>query len=295
MTMNRFGYDLAVAYRIYPKMSAARPPVFAEDKFKLAELCLKSFKDSLGGLRVKLWVLLNNCPPAYEALFTQLWPAEDLVLVRFPGVAPGTTLHEQFRILTEQTDAEIVYFAEDDYFYLPGQFQQAVNFLKQNPDADFATPYDHPDLHSTDLHNRQRETREFGGKTWSSCVSTTHTFLAKRTVLIETQRLFIGLFQAFQGQTIPDLTMWMALTKKRVFNPINFICWLVSHRFWAGSIFLAWYYCWRQILFGRRLTLWIPQPSIATHMVARLQAPGIDWQKEFQEQMAGTPPEAPKN
>jgi hypothetical protein len=48
-------------------------------------------------------------------------------------------------------------------------------------------------------------------------------------------------------------------------------------------------------LFGRRLTLWIPQPSIATHMVARLQAPGIDWQKEFQEQMAGTPPEAPKN
>ena len=104
-----------------------------------------------------MWVLLNNCPPAYEALFTQLWSSEDLVLVRFPGVAAGTTLHEQFRILVEQTDAEIVYFAEDDYFYLPGQFQQAVNFLKQNPDADFATPYDHPDLHSTDLHNHQRD------------------------------------------------------------------------------------------------------------------------------------------
>jgi len=127
--MSQFSYDLAVAYRINPKMSAHPPPIFAEDKFKLAELCLKSFKNSLGGLRVKVWALLNNCPPEYEAMFKKLWLAEDLALVRFPGVAAGTTLHEQSRILAEQTDAEIAYFAEDDYFYLPGQFQQAVNFL----------------------------------------------------------------------------------------------------------------------------------------------------------------------
>ena len=284
--MSQFSYDLAVAYRINPKMSAHRPPVFAEDKFKLAELCLKSFKDSLGGLRVKVWALLNNCPPEYEAIFTKLWPEEDLVLVRFPGVAAGKTLHEQSRILAEQTDAEIVYFAEDDYFYLPGQFQQAVNFLKQNPDADFATPYDHPDLYSTDLHNHLRETREFGGRKWSFCISTTHTFLAKRPALIESQQLFLKLFRDFEGRTSPDLAMWMALTKKRVFNPVKFFRWSVSHRYWAGSIFLAWHHCWRQILFGRRFTLWTPQPSIATHMVARLQAPGIDWQNEFEAQLA---------
>ena len=200
--MSQFGYDLAVAYRINPKMSAP-PPVFAEDKFKLARLCLKSFKNSLGGLRVKLWALLNNCPPDYEAMFTQLWPAQDLVLVRFPGVAARTTLHEQFRILAEQTDAEIVYVAEDDYFYLPGQFQQAVNFLKQNPDADFATPYDHPDLHSTDLHNHPRETREFGGRTWSACLSTTHTFLARRAVLIEIRALYRSYFKIFRGEPVP--------------------------------------------------------------------------------------------
>src|SRR5271170_2198357 len=80
--MSQFGYDLAVAYRIYPKMSASRPPIFAEDKFKLAELCFRSFKGSLGNLKVKLWVLLNHCPPEYEKMFTQSWPAEDLVLVR---------------------------------------------------------------------------------------------------------------------------------------------------------------------------------------------------------------------
>jgi len=286
MTMRQFSYDVAVAYRINPKMSAYRPPVFAEDKFKLAELCLKSFKDSLDGLRVKLWVLLNNCPPDYETLFKRLWAAEDLVLVRYPGVPAGTTLHEQFRILMEQTDAEIAYFAEDDYFYLPGQFHLAVDFLRQNPDADFVTPYDHPDQHVTDLHNLFHETRTFGCKTWSSSVSATHTFLAQRTALIENRKLFLKLFRDFQGRASPDLAMWMALTKKRVFNPVKFFRWSLSHRYWAGSIFLAWYHCWRQILFGRRFTLWTPQPSIATHMVAKLQAPGIDWRKEFEARMA---------
>ena len=181
-------------------------------------------------------------------------------------------------------------------FISPGQFQQAVNFLKQNPDADFATPYDHPDLYSTDLHNHPRETREFGGRKWSFCISTTHTFLAKRTALIESRELFLKLFQDFQGRTSPDLAMWMALTKKRVFNPVKFFRWSVSRRwFWAGSIFLSWYFCWRQILFGRRYTLWSPHPCIATHMVAGSEAPGIEWQKEFQRQMASVPPEALKD
>jgi hypothetical protein len=284
--MSQFSYDLAVAYRIYPKASASRPPIFAEDKFKLAELCLKSFKKSLGALRVKLWVLLNNCPPEYEDIFTKYWPAEDLVLVRYPGVPASTTLHEQSRILAEQTDAEIVFLSEDDYFHLPGQFQLAVNFLKQNPDADFATPYDHLDNHTTDLHRLSVETREFCGKKWRSSISTTHTFLAKRNALVESQKLFQKLHQKFHGRVSPDLAMWMALTKKRVFNPMKFVKWSVAKRYWAGSIFLAWYYCWRQILFGRRFTLWTPYPSIATHMVAGLEAPGIDWQKEFQAQMA---------
>ena len=296
MTMSQFSYDLAAAYRICPKMSASRPPIFAEDKFKLAEFCLKSYKNSLGGLRVKLWVLLNDCPPVYESIFTKLWAPEDLVLLRYPGVGAGITLHEQARILMEQTDAEIVHFAEDDYFYLPGQCQLAVDFLKQNPDADFVAPYESSDIYTADLHNMSFEKRVFGGKDWSSCISATHTFLARRAALIECQGLLHGLFRAYKERGIPDLAMWMALTKKRIFNPIKFIWWSVSHRwFWAGSIFLSWYFCWRQILFGRRYSLWSPHPCIATHMVAGLEAPGIEWQKEFQRQMAGIAPEALKD
>jgi hypothetical protein len=287
MIMSQFSYDLAVAYRIYPRPSASRPPLFAEDKLKLAEFCLTSFKKSLGGLRVKLWVLLNDCPPDFEAIFTSRFAPEDLVLVRYPGVGPGITLQEQFRILLEQTDAEFVEFAEDDYFYLPGHLEMAVNFLKQNPDADFIAPYESSDFYTADLPHLTFATREFSGKKWSSCISATHSFMARRSSLLECRSLFERLFADRKGKTVPDLAMWMALTKKRIFNPVKFIWWSLSHRwFWAGSMVLSWYHCWRQILFGRRFTLWSPHPCLANHMVAGLEAPGVDWQKEFQKQTA---------
>jgi len=279
--MNEFKHDLAVAYRIYPKVSSHPPPVFADDKLKLARLCLNSFKASLGNLRVKMWVLLDDCPPIYEEMFSRLWALDDLVWRRYPGVKDAATFREQVRILMEQTDSEMVYLAEDDYFYLPDQFPLAVNFLKHNPDAHFVSPYDHPDIYTTELHKLPRETRVVDGKNWNSCFSTTHTFLTRRDTLRECKWVFLAPY----GRVSPDLAKWMALTKRRVFNPIAFARWAVTCRFWAGSIFLAWYYCWRQILFGKKYTLWVPHPSIANHMVAGMEAPGIDWQKEFDERL----------
>jgi hypothetical protein len=161
----------------------------------------------------------------------------------------------------------------------------AVDFLKQNPDADFTTCYEHPDLYTTDLHRFAHQTREFGGRKWSSSMSTTHAFLARRSALIEIHWIFQKLFRAFRGKTSPDLGMWMALTKKRVYNPMKVVSWVVPHWHWGGSILCAWYFCWRQILFGRRYTLWTPHPSMATHMVASQLAPGIDWHNEFQRQI----------
>jgi hypothetical protein len=288
--MSQYKYDVSVAYRIYPKINQSRhfPPIFPKDKLKLSEFCLQSFKSSLGGLRVKLWVLLDNCPPAYEAIFTKLWAPGDLVLLRYPGVGDGNTLREQCRILMEQTDAEMIYFAEDDYFYLPGQFPLAVDFLRQHPDADFVAPYESSDYYTADLHNFPRKTREFGKKKWNICVSTTHTFLSRRETLIQSHKVFLTSF----GKLSPDLAKWMALTKKRVLNPFKFIRWLVPHRFWAGSMALSWLFCWRQILFGRRYTLWSPHTAIATHMGTGVESPGVDWPKEFQKQLMNNPTEA---
>ena len=296
--MKPFSYDLAVAYRIYPKVSTGRfpPPVFSDDKLKLAEFCLQSYKNSLGQLHVKMWVILNACPPEYEAMVKRVWGEEHLVVLHYPGVGPGTTVREQLRILTEQTDAEIVHFGEDDYFYLPDQMPLAVEFFRQTPEADFIAPYEGGELFKSDLNKMQFKQKHFCGKVWHSCIAATHTFMARRSSLLESQSMIHRLYVARKGGTIPDLGMWMALTKKRIFNPFKFLQWTLTHRwFWAGSIFLSWYYCWRQILFGRRYTLWLPQTCIANHMGVGLEAGGIDWQKEFQRQLASHPLGGKKN
>jgi hypothetical protein len=284
--MKEPGYDVAVTWRVYPKVSASSPPpIFGDDKLKLSELCLRSFKDSIGDLRVKLWAVLNSCPPEYEEMFYRVWGKENLVIVRLPGVPASASLYEAIQILTRQADAEVIFLACDDYFYLPGQFRAAVNFIRQNPDADFVTVYDHLELHTTDLHRLQCETRKAGDRTWMTCVSTTDTYMTTRKTLTELHPFFLRLKKSFASGHWPDLGTWMALTKKRVFNPFKLVQWSFNRRYWAFSIVLGWVYCWRQVLFGRRYKLWGPQPSIATHMVAGLEAPGIDWQKEFERQL----------
>ena len=65
-------YDVAVAYRIYPKISK-KPAIFSNDKYKLGEFCLKSFKNSLGSLKVKIIAILDNCPSNYEYLFNRMF------------------------------------------------------------------------------------------------------------------------------------------------------------------------------------------------------------------------------
>jgi hypothetical protein len=212
-------------------------------------------------------------------MFSQLWPAEDLVFKRFPGVGDQTTFREQARILMEQTDAEIVYLAEDDYFYLPNEFPLAVDFLRKNPGVDFISPYYHPDIYTTALHKLPPELKIADGKTWQSCMSTTHTFLTTRETLKKSSQVVLASY----GKVSPDLSKWMALTKRRVFNPVFFVRSVFTCPFWAGSVFYAWRYLWRQILFGQKFSLWIPKPTIATHMVAGLEAPGVDWKKIFDE------------
>jgi hypothetical protein len=76
-----------------------------------------------------------------------------------------------------------------------------------------------------------------------------------------------------------DLGLWMALTKLRVFNPWCCIRGFGDGKFIPGSQALAWWHAWRYILSGRRLTLWAPIPTLATHMERRSAAPGVDWEQ----------------
>ncbi|MGZ4928653.1 MAG: glycosyltransferase family 2 protein [Halobacteriota archaeon] len=270
-------YDAAVAYRIYPKVSKV-PPVFPDDKHKLSELCLKTFKDSLGSLKVKMFVLLDNCPPSYEALFKRYFDEHDLELVRLNGVGNRATFDMQINILLDQNFSEIIYFAEDDYLYLPNQFERMVKFLQEEEQVDFVSPYDHLDYYVLDLHNQKSFIKFYEGKHWRTAASTCLTFLTTKTKLEKTQHVF----QSYVNGN-DDVSVWISLTKQKLFNPLVILKYYRTNGQFFGIILQAWKFCWRQILFGKRWNLWVPIPSIATHLDSNYLAPTFTWLTKYTE------------
>jgi len=264
--------DLAVAYRIYPGASKT-PAFFPTDKLKLSELCLYSFKRALGDLRVKIWALLDGCPPEYELLFRRVFPNDGLEIVSLNGVGNRATFSLQIDLLTQQTEARYVYFAEDDYFYFPDALVKMIAFLRENPDVNFLTPYDHPDSYYTSSRFERHLVRPYGERYWRTASSTCLTFLTSREDLLRTAAMF-RTYSSRNG----DCALWLALTQKlTLLNP--YIHWhdVGRVKIWAKT----WIWGFWRILFGKRYRLWAPLPALATHMESTCLAPLIDWHDVF--------------
>ncbi len=282
--MNRC--DLAIAYRTYPKV--AKPALglpFSDDKLRLSEVCLRSFKESLGGLRVKIWAVLDGCPAEYQDLFKKYFAADDLVLVPTGSVGNRATFGRQIDILLAQQESDLVYFAEDDYFYLPGQFPRMVEFLRSHNDVDFVTAYDHRDCYTLDLHRFPKILRVSGNHHWRTAASTCLTFLARKEALRRCEPVFRS-----YGRRNDDCSLWLSLTKHSLFNPARFLRYAHRQPLFARTIAKAWFYGWKQILFGRRRRLWVPVPGMATHLDSQALSPGIDWPALMKSQKARVGP-----
>jgi len=264
--------DLAVAYRIYPGVSKS-PAFFTTDKFRLSKMCLQSFKRAVGGLRVKVWALLDGCPPEYEALFRETLQGCDLEIVSLNKVGNLATFSRQIDLLTGQAEAPYVYFAEDDYLYFSDALEKMVTFMRENPDADFVTPYDHPDSYYTSSRFERHLVKPCGDRYWRTASSTCLTFLTSRETLIHTA----AMFKTYSAGNM-DCSLWLALTQKfALANPQVHWCDLLHVKIWAKT----WIRGYSRIMFGRKYRLWVPLPTLATHMESTGLAPLIDWQYEF--------------
>ena len=270
--MRETPFDVAIAYRIYPGVSKM-PVVFQQDKLRLAELCLRSLAGALDGVRAKLWVLLDGCPPEYEALFRRYFAPEQLEFVPLGGVGNLATFEMQIDLLLRQRDAEAVFFAEDDYFYAPGAFREMLGFLRAHPDVDFVSPYDHSDYYSEAGHHHPNFIRVFGGRHWRTANSTCLTFLTTRRTLERTQRVF-----RTYGRNNHDMSLWLSLTKYVVREPGMLLRLMRTDRVMFKLAVKAWLHAARETLLGKRWSLWVPVPSVATHMESTCLAPAVDWQ-----------------
>lgn len=266
--------SLAVAYRIYPGI-AKDLPVHKDDKYKLSELCLHSFKRSLTGIDYKIWAILDNCPKEYVELFKQYFSEDQLEIIEMPGVGNPDTFRRQVEILLGQSHSDNCYFAEDDYFYLDDSFADMISFLNSSSDVDFLTPYDHPDYYHHSIHRRKCEVRYHEKKYWRSAPTTCMTFLCTKNTLLKARSILLS-----YAKKNYDTSMWMSITKARVFDPIFYLS-ALGNLFHARVAAKLWLYGSYQNLFSKKYKLWSPIPSIATHMVDSNLAPTIDWHTKF--------------
>jgi len=264
--------DLAIAYRIYPGVSKV-PAVFADDKFTLSTLCLQSFKKALGSLKIKMWVLLDGCPSIYEDLFREYFSDQELTILKLDKVGNLPSFSVQIDILATQTDSELVYFAEDDYFYFPDALVKMVEFARNNSDADFVTPYDHSDFYDQSQGLEGHLIRPFGDRHWRTAPGSCLIFLAKRDALIAIR----DTFETYHKRN-DDGSLWLSIVQKgRLLDPRLQWRTSVRRKLWLKT----WFFGYKQILFRRYRKVWVAIPSIATHMESPCLAPVVDWYAEF--------------
>lgn len=283
-------YDLAIAYRIYPKVS--KPALglpFSDDKLRLSEICLRSFKESLGTLRVKIWAILDGCPEEYAALFTRYFDSHNLELIRLPAAGNQATFGKQLDILSTQNASDLVYFAEDDYVYLPGEFHRMIDFLRSSNDVHFVSPYDHLDCYTCELHRFPKWIRVHDQHHWRTAASTCLTFLTRKSLLKKKQLVF----RSYTWRN-HDCSLWLSLTKQGLFHPLEFLRHAARSPLFAKMIAKSWLYGWPQILFASRLQLWVPVPAIATHLDRQALSPALDWAAIMRRLASGAGPEPPE-
>ena len=256
-------YDLSLVYRIYPGIAKKNKPViFPDDKYKMSEVCIKSLKLALGSLRTKIWVILDNCPPKYKRLFEKNLSAFDIEFLELDGKGNYYTFNKQIEILLNQNYSDIIYFAEDDYLLRPNSLEVAVDFMKNNSNADFLSIYDSLDYYKMNFHNYKSSQIKFKKIIWKQVSCTTLSFMTKKTILNETK----DVFDTYSKNRNYDSSLWVSLTKKKFFSISSILNFILKKDRDLIRFIKAWIYCWRQIIFGKKYFLWVPEPSLGTHL-----------------------------
>ncbi len=270
-------YSVAICYRIYPKVSKV-PPIHADDKYKLSELCLKSLVSSLSKVNYKIWVLLDDCPQEYSELFKKYIPEDQLELVSLPGIGNAGTWGKQLEILSSQTFSDNIYFAEDDYFYLPDSFHEMLDLIESDNEVHFVSPYDHLDYYTLDFHDYKSKIKVTDKRHWRTVSTTCMTFLTQKKYLYKT----MDAFKSYLRKNY-DNSIWLSITKINAFNILLFVKYIFTDLSFAKIYIKLLLFGTPRLLFRNKWNLWTPMSSLATHMDSQYLAPTKNWSGIFKD------------
>jgi hypothetical protein len=269
-TRTRTRFDVAVAWRIYPGVSKT-PLIHADDKLAMITTNLKSFQQSARDLKVRYYFILDGCPNSYVRTIEEILAGEAVDIIRTDRIGNKPTFLKQIEILLAQDEADVVYFAEDDYLYKPFEFAKLHALISTDPDVDFVTCYCHNDMFTHPIHQHPRQVKYAVGHLWIGHSSTCLTFMTTKSVLAETA----GVFRTYRAGN-HDCAMWLTLTRTHLLNP-RALFRLRRHYESRTILERAWKHGWRYLLTMRRYSLWAAYPGIGTHLESACVSPETDW------------------
>lgn len=270
-------YDLTIAHRVCPALSSSATGFTS--KLEMVKATTASLASALHGLRVRLIVILDGCPNEYDAVFEGNFSCRsfscpdgyeylELAILRTPSIGNQGTWTRQIDELLSADDSEFIYFSEDDYLYAPTAFHAMIDFMRRNADVDFVTPLDHPDRYRTNVEETRRVMiRVSTFCHWREVSMTCLTFMMRQRDLARVR----SAFDTYSRGNL-DCTMWLGLTKDKVFDlPLLFklvfrYCTGMTSGFGKMLPLAAWKWHGMALLTRRKYNMWGPLPTLAVHL-----------------------------
>lgn len=227
---------MIVYYRLSGIPSTNPSPIYQEDKYKLNELCLKSFWAAYKELDPKVIVLADHCESRYDGMISGILPFFNYEIIHTELGINGTAL-KQYELALAQDDD--ILFQECDYIYVP---ESGYLMEKAIRELGLVSPYDHLNFYfDRNLHKEEATIKLVGDYHFRSTERNTMTFGVRNDV-------FKKNYEIFKKYGYLDGDVWYDLLA-------------------AGQ------------------QLFVPIPSLATHMAKDFLAPSIDWEEIWNTQL----------
>lgn len=200
---------MRVLYRICP-FNNNKSPIFAEDKFKLVSMCLKSFAEAFKGLDIEVIFILDSCPPEYKQLINRTIPFRHGYFER-EGMGNLGSFRTQVQLASEIDD--YVLLLEDDYLWLPNTGEKILQAVTH---FDFMTPQDEFNYYFNEPRHKGRyEIKIVGNHHFREVNSTTLTFATHGSLIKKLQGVI-------WKHEIWDYPMWQEIRSLgyRIWGPV---------------------------------------------------------------------------
>lgn len=162
---------MTVFYRLCDIPSTNPSPILQENKFKLNELCLRSFVLAFRDVKPKVVFICDYCPETYRKLINDLVPFEKEIHFTSLGINGSCLMQYD---LAEKEEDDVFLFQECDYLYRPSVGNQTYDAIKN---FGLFSPYDHLNFYlDRNIHSPMVMLKLFNNQHYRTVERNTMTF-----------------------------------------------------------------------------------------------------------------------